>query len=208
MTGVDLLVLFLGVTVVLSLLAGVAYLVARRRRRARAGGSGAPTSTAPSPRTAAAPVPRTIDLGQLPATTPTRPSSLPPLPEPDRQRYLSAWQDVQVRFLSSPVLALSQADALLTALLAERGLPCDGLRTRADLPHAAGTLVLEDFRAGRAIEQANSTRRADLDEVRKGMVHFQAVLEELVGDAGPAYPTEPPSGTPDHAPVRDRPTPR
>ena len=93
---------------------------------------------------------------------------------------------MQDRFTDSPVLALSQADALLSALLAERGLPSDGLRTQADLPASTCADILEQFRLGHVIEQANSTRRADLAQVRVGMEHFSRVFQALVSEPGPA----------------------
>ena len=114
-----------------------------------------------------------------------------PLPAASRQRYMTAWEGVQSRFVDSPVLALSEADALLTSLLAERGFPTDDERTAADMLSVEHAHVLDAFRAGHAIEQANTTGNADTEQVRQGMLHFRKVFEELVseGSAEP-YPTE------------------
>lgn len=118
-----------------------------------------------------------------------------PLPEASRQRYLTAWDGVQNRFVDSPVLALSEADALLTRLLEERGFPTDGVRTQEDMLSVEHAHVLEQFRAGHRIEQQNSTGHADTEQVRQGMLHFRSVFEELVsegataGDATP-YPQD------------------
>lgn len=144
-----------------------------------------PVSAVPAPDAPTPPAPasdrrrRTASSSDLPT----------PLPEHSRQRYLTAWTGVQHRFEDSPVLALSQADALLGALLAERGLPSDGMRTQADLPSGAGGKLLEEFRLGHLIEQSNSTRRADLAQVSVGMEHFRRVFEELVRDPGQASPS-------------------
>lgn len=105
-----------------------------------------------------------------------------PLSGPSRERYLTAWNGVQSRFDDAPVLALSEADALLTRVLDDRGLPTgDARRAGAGLSveHAR---VLDRFRAGQVIEQANTSQRADTEQVRQGMVHFQAVFAELVLD--------------------------
>ena len=114
-----------------------------------------------------------------------------PLAAASRQRYLTAWDGVQSRFVDSPVLALSEADALLTRLMAERGFPTDDVRTQEDMLSVEHTHVLDGFRAGHAIEQQNTTGNADTEQVRQGMLHFRQVFEELVSEGGTdPYPAE------------------
>jgi len=114
-----------------------------------------------------------------------------PLSAASRERYLTAWEGVQGRFVDAPVLALSEADALLTRLMAERGFPTDDLRTQEDMLSVEHTHVLDGFRAGHAIEQANTTGSADTEQVRQGMLHFREVFDDLVSDGDPeAYPTD------------------
>jgi len=106
-----------------------------------------------------------------------------PLPEASRRRYLTAWDGVQNRFVDSPVLALSEADALLTQVLQERGFPTDDVRTQADMLSVEHAHVLERFRAGHDIEARNTTDHADTEQVRQGMLHFRSVFEELVSES-------------------------
>ena len=114
-----------------------------------------------------------------------------PLSSASRQRYLTAWDGVQSRFVDNPVLALSEADALLTQLLDERGFPIGDARESERMLSVEHGRVLEGFRAGHAIEQANSTNRADTEQVRQGMLHFRSVFEELVSEeAGETHPQE------------------
>jgi hypothetical protein len=114
-----------------------------------------------------------------------------PLSSASRQRYLTAWDGVQNRFVDSPVLALSEADALLTQLLDERGFPTGDARESERMLSVEHGRVLEGFRAGHAIEQANTSNQADTEQVRQGMLHFRQVFEELVSeDAGDAYPRD------------------
>jgi hypothetical protein len=117
-----------------------------------------------------------------------------PLSSASRQRYLTAWDGVQSRFVDSPVLALSEADALLTQLLAERGFPTDDVRTQEDMLSVEHAHVLEGFRAGHAIEQQNSTGNADTEQVRQGMLHFRRVFEELVSEGDEPYPADTDAG--------------
>jgi hypothetical protein len=116
-----------------------------------------------------------------------------PLSAASRQRYLTAWEGVQSRFVDAPVLALSEADALLTRLLAERGFPTDDVRTQEDMLSVEHTHVLDGFRAGHAIEQQNSSGDANTEQVRQGMLHFREVFEELVSEQGSEpYPGDTP----------------
>ncbi len=117
-----------------------------------------------------------------------------PLSQASRVRYLTAWDGVQSRFIDSPVLALSEADALLTQMMAERGFPTDDVRSSAEMLSVQHSDVLEDFREGHAIEQVNTTERANTEQVRQGMLHFRKVFAELVSEQGEA-----PAGTADAA---------
>jgi len=113
-----------------------------------------------------------------------------PLSDASRQRYLTAWEGVQTRFIDSPVLALSEADALLTQMMGERGFPTDDVRSQEDMLSVEHAHVLEQFRAGHRIEQAHSTGDADTEQVRQGMLHFRSVFEDLVSEGTTPYPDE------------------
>lgn len=108
-----------------------------------------------------------------------------PLSPDRRQCYVHAWSGAESRFVDSPVLALSEADALLTQLLAERGFPLSDIGPDEDQDqptlspeHAP---MLQNYRAGQAIEKANSSARADTEQVRQGLQHFRLVFQALAG---------------------------
>ena len=114
-----------------------------------------------------------------------------PLPAASRARYLTAWDGLQTRFVDSPVLALSEADQLVTRLMADRGYPTDATRTQEEMLSVEHAGVLESFRAGHAIEQANRSDFCDTEQVRQGMLHFRTVFEALLEDgADEPYPSE------------------
>ena len=167
-----LVVLFVCLVVVA---AGTAVVLRRRRAtspRPDAVGGPAPTVKEPVRHT----VRRPAAEGQRPAPVPVE-----PLSAATRQRYLTAWEGVQSRFADRPALALSEADAILTRLLADRGLRPDDRSTAGLSPAQAS--ALEGFRAGHAIEQANTSSRCDTEQVRTGMLHFSRVFEALLQDA-------------------------
>ena len=117
-----------------------------------------------------------------------------PLTAASRSRYLAAWEGVQSRFVDQPVLALSEADTVVTQLLAERGFPTDDPRASADMLSVEHAHVLDSFRAGHDIEQANSSQRSNTEQVRQGMLHFRSVFEALLEEETP-YPDTTPAPT-------------
>lgn len=194
------------VVAVLVVLLIVAVLLFALRRRQRSQQQGQPTAFADEHVRTVEPSDPRLDAEREPASRRRQqaPLDIRPLSPASRDRYLKAWEGVQSRFVDSPVLALSEADALLTRLLAERGFPTDGLR-RADptLPAEHGR-VLEGFRAGHAIEQANTTRRSDTEQVRRGMLHFREVFDELVAEpGGDPYPAQPAAPSREATPAQE-----
>jgi hypothetical protein len=123
---------------------------------------------------------------------PPHPVRVRPLPPASRERYLAAWEGVRRRAAERPVLALSEADTIVARLLRERGLPEQEPRTAADrkaleqLPPQQRQ-ALESYRAGHALEQANSSKRSDPEQVRQGMAHLQQAFRGLVEEDPPPY---------------------
>lgn len=110
-----------------------------------------------------------------------------PLSPASRERYTQSWAAVQTRFVDDPVMAFTEADHLLTGLLQERGYPTGDVEEQAGLLSVEHGRVLDNYRAGHAIEQRTTSSHADTEQVRQGMLHFRTVFEELLGD-GEVYP--------------------
>jgi hypothetical protein len=84
-----------------------------------------------------------------------------------RDRYLAEWDRVEMRFVDAPGEAVSEADALVIALLRERRHPLDSRRLPSEL-HTA--------------REEASVRRGDKTEgMRRAMLHYRAVMEKMVG---------------------------
>lgn len=182
---------------VLGAIAVVVVIALRQRRRAEPG-----PAVADEPVAEQAPPKRP---SKLPNGRERRPAAQPitvrPLTPSSRERYLAAWQGVQTRAADRPVLALSEADAIVGQLLRERGLPEQEPRTASDrrlleaLP-APQRQALDSYRAGHALEQANSSKRSDPEQVRQGMAHLQRAFTALAEEDAPPYedgPDAPPS---------------
>lgn len=176
----DLVAPLIVLAVVLVVLAAASLVVLRRRRRS---GSTAPPQ--PAGRTKAATVRPHVERGREHRPRPEQ-LGLRPLSAAARQRYLAAWQGVQRRSGERPVLALSEADTIVESVLRERGYPVDDPREARDVLPAEHAGVLESFRAGHRLEQANTSRRSDAAQVEQGMQHMRRAFDALLSDGSGA----------------------
>ena len=103
-----------------------------------------------------------------------------PLEPSDRDRFLAAWRNDQARFVDDPAAAVAEADRLVTDVMSARGYPMADFDQRAadisvDHPH-----VLENYRAAHEIARQHERGRASTEELRKAMVYYRALFEELL----------------------------
>jgi hypothetical protein len=106
---------------------------------------------------------------------------LHPLDAASRERYVAAWEEIQVRFIDAPEQAVGEADALVTELIAQRGYPTGEFDQQvADLSveHAR---PLEHYRAAHDIHQANERGQATTEQLRQALVHYRALFTDLLG---------------------------
>ena len=177
------LVLLLVVLVVLGAVGGIGWLVVRKRA---AGQQGAPQ---PTPAGTAEPGARQpVERSAVDRRQPRRTMPVGRLAPESRERYLAAWRGVQSRFPERPALALGEADAILASLLSELGFPLDDPRPAGELLSDEHARVLDGFRAGHALEQANTSSRSDEEQVRRGMEHFAGAFAALLGGGSSPYP--------------------
>jgi hypothetical protein len=102
------------------------------------------------------------------------------LPPGARERYAEEWRAVQARFVDRPKEALSEADALITNVMRDRGYPMADFEQRAaDLsPDHAG--VVGDYRTAHDISLRSERGEAQTEDLRQAMLHYRTLFEELV----------------------------
>ena len=108
---------------------------------------------------------------------------LRPLTRTAQQRFTSAWTGIQTRFVDTPALALTEADALVTQLLSERGYPVDDFDTKTRLLSVEHTDVLEAYRHAHDVEEQSRARTADTETVRNAFLDFRRVFEDVMAGA-------------------------
>jgi hypothetical protein len=98
----------------------------------------------------------------------------------DRERFQQSWRAIQAMFVDDPARAFMEADKLLGTVMLTRGYPPTDFENRAaeiSVDHAA---VVEHYRAGHEIALRHAQRRASTEDLRKGMVHYRALFDELM----------------------------
>jgi len=97
-----------------------------------------------------------------------------------RDRYVEEWRAVQARFVDDPRAAVSSADQLLTAVMRDRGYPAESFEQQVadvSVDHAGS---VDAFRRGHEV-LADARGQAATDDLRKAMVRYRELFEELVG---------------------------
>jgi hypothetical protein len=105
-----------------------------------------------------------------------------PLGAGDRTRFIESWAKVQARFVDGPGSAVTDADQLLTDVMATRGYPVSDFEQRAADISVDHPLVLENYRAAHQCALRQSAGKANTEELRQAMIHYRTLFEELVNE--------------------------
>jgi hypothetical protein len=103
-----------------------------------------------------------------------------PLTPAEADRFAQAWTRLQGSFVDDPKGVLVQAGQLVGELLRKRGFPmADFERLAADISvdHPS---VVSNYRAAQLILSRDQRGEADTEELRRAVVHFRALFDELL----------------------------
>jgi hypothetical protein len=106
--------------------------------------------------------------------------SLTTISAADRDRFQQSWRKIQATFVDDPARALSEADQLLGTVMLARGYPPSDFENRAAEISVDHATVVEHYRAGHDIAVRHSQRQATTEDLRKGMLHYRALFDELM----------------------------
>jgi len=103
-----------------------------------------------------------------------------PLSTSERERYLADWTAVQAKFVDQPGQATVEADHLIMEVMQLRAYPVSDFEQRAaDISVSYPTLV-SNYRAARAIAIKNEHHQADTEELRKALIYYRSLFDELL----------------------------
>ncbi len=103
-----------------------------------------------------------------------------PLAPGEAARYAQAWRALQGRFVDNPKGVLQEADELVQDLMLKRGYPMADFEGRAADVSVDHPGVVEHYRAAQAIAVRDQRGEADTEDMRKAVVHYRALFDELL----------------------------
>jgi hypothetical protein len=106
------------------------------------------------------------------------------LPAAEASRFAQAWQVLQSRFVDNPTGVVGEADRLVRELMLERGYPMSDFERRAADISVHHPAVVENYRAAQAIAARDIQGNASTEDLRKAVVHYRALFEELLEAGG------------------------
>ncbi len=106
----------------------------------------------------------------------------------ERERYTTAWTQVQRDFVDDPVGAVQRADELVVHIMRTRGYPTDDAERRAEDVSVAHPGVVQQYRDARAVREATEQGPVDTERQRHAVTSYRALVEALLGQPEPADP--------------------
>jgi hypothetical protein len=119
--------------------------------------------------------------------------SIRPLSGADRDRYRTAWRQIQALFVDNPRDAVTRAEALLSDVMAVRGYPEGDFEQRAADLSVHHPVLVQSYRSAHEVVDPRGDS-AGTEGLRQAMVHYRALFDELIDD-GSATWTEPKDST-------------
>ena len=104
-----------------------------------------------------------------------------PLAPAEVTRFSQAWTRLQGSFVDDPKGVLIEADRLVRDLLAKRGYPVADFELRAADISVDHPVVANNYRAAQRIVSLDQHGEASTEDLRKAVVHFRALFDELLG---------------------------
>ena len=112
----------------------------------------------------------------------------------EAERFTREWLAIQGRFVDNPNGVLKDADRLVRELMQKRGYPMGDFERRAADISVDHPNVVEHYRAAQAITTLERAGDADTEALRKAVVHYRALFDDLLevrpDDRAPANPME------------------
>lgn len=98
----------------------------------------------------------------------------------DETKYGYAWRALQTRFVDNPQGVVVEADRLVRELMQRRGYPMGDFERRAADISVDHPDVVAAYRSAREIALRDQQNEASTEELRKAVVYYRALFDELL----------------------------
>lgn len=103
-----------------------------------------------------------------------------PLDSAQRESFADRWIGVQSNFVDNPSAAVTDADLLINEVMTARGYPMSDFDQRAADISVDYPAVVENYRLAHTIALRHKRGEAETEDLRKAMVHYRALFEDLL----------------------------
>ena len=104
-----------------------------------------------------------------------------PLKPEEADRFAEVWRHIQTLFVDDPKGAINEADHLVNEVMTARGYPMADFNQRVSDISVDHPIVVEHYRAARAIAERNQAGSASTEDLRQAVIHYRALFEDLLG---------------------------
>jgi len=108
----------------------------------------------------------------------------------ERTRFADSWKREQSLFVDDPKSAVINADTLVTELMSARGYPMSDFQTQAADISVDHPRVVDNYREGHSLAERCRRGQASTEELRRAMIHYRALFEDLLGSPVVDYQRE------------------
>ena len=121
--------------------------------------------------------------------------SIRPLTPNEHDAFVAEWRQVQADFVDDPADAIGRTDDLLGRVMSTRGYSVsDYERATADLS-VDHPIVVQHYRRAHDIAVRQERGEASTEDLRKAMIHYRELFDELVEEQPPEAARDPATGT-------------
>jgi hypothetical protein len=99
----------------------------------------------------------------------------------ERDRFAEEWHNVQARFVDDPPRSIQDADRLVNQVMGARGYPMAEFDRRAEDLSVEYPHVIRNYRAAHAIALRREKGEASTEDLRKALVYYRDLFDELLG---------------------------
>ena len=114
-----------------------------------------------------------------------------PLSAADAAKFGQEWSVLQSRFVDNPRGVVMQADRLVRDLMIKRGYPMEDFEHRTADISVHHPTVVQTYRLTRAIAVRDQRGEASTEDLRKAVVYFRTLFDELLEVHAPARDAAP-----------------